>query len=139
MRQFVLAVAGLRLDEGYALLGAECMEATRKGASHFSKILVVETQIIAAQQSSPGANSARGLADWKEGVEYDAIDAVVGPLQQIGIVLGKCVGRAHGHCPLLASGDFARKCGMLLSCSPEASVTFPASCEGQVASRSTIC
>ena len=41
--QFMLAVARLRLNEGNALLGTESMEATRKGASHFSKMLVVES------------------------------------------------------------------------------------------------
>ena len=104
LRQFVLALAGLRLDEGDALLDAECMEATRKGASHVSKMPVVETQIIAVQISPPGANAARCLADWKEGVEYDAIDAVVAPLQQIGVVLEERIGRAHGHCLLARVG-----------------------------------
>jgi hypothetical protein len=41
--QFVLAVARLRLNEGNALLGTESVEATRKGARHFSKMLVVES------------------------------------------------------------------------------------------------
>ena len=43
LRQFMLAVARLRLNEGNALLGTESMEATRKGASHFSKMPVVES------------------------------------------------------------------------------------------------
>ena len=41
--QFVLAVARLRLNERNALLGTESMETTRKGASHFSKMLIVES------------------------------------------------------------------------------------------------
>ena len=43
LRQFMLAVARLRLNEGNALLGTESMETTRKGASHFSKMLIVES------------------------------------------------------------------------------------------------
>lgn len=46
------------------------------------------------QEAPPGPNATRRLADRKEGVEYDAIDAVVGSLQQFGVVFGKRIGRA---------------------------------------------
>src|SRR6516225_8954092 len=98
----MLAIAGLRLDKGNVLLGAECVEATRKGPSHVAQMFVVESEIIAMQPSPPGTKASPGLPEWKKRMEYDAIDAVVGPLQQLGVVLGKRVGRGHATAPCSA-------------------------------------
>lgn len=36
LRQFMLAIASLRLNERNAVLSTECLETTRKGPSHFT-------------------------------------------------------------------------------------------------------
>src|SRR5215813_11771137 len=41
LRQLMLTITGVRLSEGNALLGAECMEAARKRPSHPAQMLIV--------------------------------------------------------------------------------------------------
>src|SRR5580658_4504532 len=79
LRQFVLAVASLRFDDGNPLLGAERLEPARKGPRHFPQAVIVQSRIVAARIAPPGAQPAAGLAQRKESVRHDTIRAVVGP------------------------------------------------------------
>src|SRR4249919_118700 len=99
LRQFVLAVACLRLDDGNTLLGAERMEAARKGPRHFAQMFIVEIRIVAIQTSPPRAHAASRLSQWIESVQHNTVHAVVGPLQQLGVVLRKLIGRDHTKAP----------------------------------------
>src|SRR5215471_8371323 len=96
----MFAVPGLRLDKGNALLGAECVEATRKGPGHLAQMFVVERQIVAAQPSPPSTNATSSLPEREKRIEYNAIDAVVSRLQEPSVVFGECVRRGHAHGPL---------------------------------------
>jgi hypothetical protein len=104
LRQFMLAVAGLRLDEGNPLFGAEPMKAARKGPRHVAQMSIIKRRIVAVQVSPPGAQAASGLPQRKERVQHHTVDAVVGALQQLGVVLGKCVGRGHAQPPPILLG-----------------------------------
>ena len=91
----MLAVAGLRFDDGNPLPGAERLEPARKGPRHFPQMAIIERRVVAVQVAPPRAQSAAGLSQRKERVEHDTIRAVVGPLQQLGVVRRKVVRRGH--------------------------------------------
>src|SRR6516164_899135 len=112
----MLAIASLRFDTGNALLGAERVQASRKGPGYVAQMFVVESQIVAMQPSPPGSNATSSLAERKKCVEHNAIDAVVSRLQKPSVVLGECVGRGHAQGPpLLASNKPARLEGRCLA------------------------
>lgn len=100
LRQFMLTVAGVRLDEGLPCLGAECMEAARKRPSDLAQMLIVKCQIIAAQALPQATNAPFRLPEWEKSVEYDTIDTVVAPVEPpVSWPPGRSAscGRSFGH------------------------------------------
>jgi hypothetical protein len=65
-----------------------------------AQMLVIQLRVVAVQASPPAAHAAAGLPQTEEGVEDDAIHAIIDPVQQLGVVLREVIGRVHA--PLLA-------------------------------------
>ena len=62
-----------------------------------TQMLVIELRVIPVELSPPAAHAAAGLPQRKKGIQNDAIDAIVDPIQQLGVVLRKVVGRVHAR------------------------------------------
>jgi hypothetical protein len=73
------------------------MQAAGERPCHLTQMLVIELRVIAVEASPPGAHTAAGLPHREKGIENDAIHAIIDPLQQIGVVLGKVIGRVHAQ------------------------------------------
>ena len=93
--QFMLPLTGSRLDDRNPLLAAERMQAAGKCPRHLPQILVIQLRVVAVQVAPQGAYAATGLPHREESVEDDAIHAIVGPLQQLGVIVIKIIGRVH--------------------------------------------
>jgi hypothetical protein len=66
--------------------------------SDLGRILHVnQLRLVAVQASPPAAHSAAGLPRREEGVEDDAIRAIVDLIQHLGVVLREVIGRVHAR------------------------------------------
>ena len=99
LRQFVLSFTRCRRDEWNGLPHAECMQPTRKAPRHVAQMRIVQRRIVAAQTSPPGPHPAASLPQRIKSVQHNAIHAVVGARQELGVVLRKVVARDHTQGP----------------------------------------
>src|SRR5215475_9850025 len=93
--QLVLSLPGSRLDNRNPLLCAERMQAAGECACHLAQMLVIQLRVVPVQVSPPAAHAATGLPHREKGIEDNAIYAIVDTLQQLGVILGKIIGRVH--------------------------------------------
>ena len=68
------------------------MQAAGECPGHLTQMLVIEVRVIPVQLSPPAAHAAAGLPQREKGTQDNAIDAIVDPIQQHGVILGKVVG-----------------------------------------------
>src|SRR5215813_6772784 len=116
--QLVLALPRSRLDDRNPLPGAEGVQAAGECACHLSEMLVIQLRVVPVKSSPPAAHATAGLPHGVEGIEDDAIHAIVDPLQQLGVVLREVIGRVHAR-PL------ARFAAVSHSCSRQRTTSFP--------------
>src|SRR5713101_2483600 len=111
--EFVLAHAGLAVDEGDSATLGVGMHPPTEAAGHPEHVLLVQGLVRAGQASPPVAKPAPLLAERKIAVEHDPIRAVVAALQQFLVVVREIIipvhativpDRAHGHRRLAPSG-----------------------------------
>ena len=86
-----------RLDDWDPLFGAGRMQAPGEGPRHLTQMLVIQLRVVAVQVSPPAAHATTSLPHWEESIEDDAIHTIVDPLQQLGVILGKIIGRVHAR------------------------------------------
>jgi len=99
LRQFVLSFTRCRRDEWNGLAHAECMQPSRKAPRHVAQMRIVQGRVVAAQASPPRPHPAASLPQRIKSVQHNAIHAVVGALQEFGVVLRKLVARDHTQGP----------------------------------------
>src|SRR5262249_17643809 len=110
-RRGVLALrpSSPRLDDRNPLPGAEGVQAAGECACHLSEMLVIQLRVVPVKSSPPAAHAAAGLPHGVEGIEDDAIHAIVDPLQQLGVVLREVIGRVHAR-PLARFAAVSHSC-----------------------------
>src|SRR5262249_53222333 len=93
-------------------------QAAGECACHLSEMLLIQLRVVPVKSSPPAAQAAAGLPHGVEGIEDNAIHAILDPLQQIGVVLSEVIGRVHGP-PLTKLSAVSH------SCSRQRTTSFP--------------
>src|ERR1700739_861895 len=114
----MLSLAGSRLDDRNPWLGEKCMQAAGECSGHLTQVLVIQVRVVAVQLPPQAAYAAAGLPHREKCIEDDAVHTIVDPLQQLGVVLRKIIGRVHAH-------SLNRFAAVSTGCSRKANLPFP--------------
>ena len=93
------------------------MQAAGECSGHLTQVLVIQVRVVAVQLPPQAAHAAAGLPHREKRIEDDAVHTIVDPLQQLGVVLRKIIGRVHAH-------SLARFAAVSTSCSRKRTSLF---------------
>jgi hypothetical protein len=93
--ELVLAHAGLTVKERNPVTPGEGMNPPAEAARHPQQVLLIQGLVGPGQLAPPVAKPAAGLPERVIAGEHDPIWAVVSPLQQLLIVVGKVIVEFH--------------------------------------------
>src|ERR1039458_5325959 len=91
----MLALPRLGINYGNLMSGATSPQPSRERSGHVPQLAVVEIRVAAVELPPPRAEPPTGLAHRKVGVEHHPIHAIVGSLQQLGVITGQLISRIH--------------------------------------------
>jgi len=101
--EFVFAVITVTKDEGNVVLCGERLNPAAEMSGKPHQMCIVKMVVIAVKHAPPGAESAAAVQQGVICIDDDAINAIVGSVEQVGIIFGELV--SHGvHCPVKAIG-----------------------------------
>src|SRR5262249_60938888 len=78
-------------------MGRKGVEPARESPTHPTQMLITRWRAAPVQLPPPAAHATASLPQREEGVEDDAIHAIVDPLQQLGVILRQVIGRVHAR------------------------------------------
>src|ERR1035441_10357458 len=91
----MLALPRLGINYGNLMPGAISPQPSRERSGHVPQLAIIEVRVAAVELPPPSAQPPTSLAHRKVGVEHHAIHAIVGSLQQLGVITGQLIGRIH--------------------------------------------
>src|ERR1035438_706832 len=91
----MLALARLGINYGNLISGAISPQPSRERSGHVPQLIVIEVRVAAMELPPPRAESPTSLAHRKVSVEHHTIHAIVGSLQQLGVITGQLISRIH--------------------------------------------
>src|ERR1035438_6640156 len=91
----MLALARLGINYGNLMSGAISPQPSRERSGHVPQLIVIEVRVAAMELPPPRAESPTSLAHRKVSVEHHTIHAIVGSLQQLGVITGHLISRIH--------------------------------------------
>jgi len=94
--QLVLALSRCAVQQWYLAFVCPSVNAAAKPARHLPQVLLIQRLIGPCKLSPPGAERSALLSQWEVAVEHDAVDAIIEAVQQICMICGEVVWRAHG-------------------------------------------
>src|SRR5664279_5737740 len=89
----MLALARLGINYGNLMPGAVSPQPSRERSGHVPQLAIIEVRVAAVELPPPSAQPPAGLAHRKVRVEHHPIHAIVGSLQQLGVITGKLISR----------------------------------------------